>query len=528
MMRSFAALYCVRPFLAALALLLAEPAWAGGTIHRQLLAEPESLDPQFISGSTDYDVVDDLFEGLTAQAADGTIIPALAQGWEISSDRLRWVFHLRPGLVWSDGSPLRAGDFVYGLRRAVDPKTASPYAAALAPFKMARAIIEGQAQPAQLGVAAPDDVTLVIDLVEPTPFLPGLLAQPIALPLPRSVIERWGTDWTRPGHMVNDGPFLLERWTPQSEILLAHNGKYHDAASVALDKVDWVLADDRHAALRRYRAGELDSAALAAEDFSWAKSQKPDELRSTNLLATRYLVVNQTASGIGADEKLREALSLALDRDLLVAKVDTRGQRAAWGYVPPGMSGYAPQAFSYAAMAPSERVARARTLYQDSMGDKRLTVTLLVERDDIDHRIAEALRAMWQAALPIDVTLQENEWRVFNAAYHQRNFTIALTGWYADYADPWNFLANWRSEAGPLNAAGYHNPAFDEAMNKAREADGAERFGLLEQAERILLADHVVLPLEFVVSQNLVNPRVKGWEADPFDMHMSRFLSVGE
>jgi len=162
------------------------------------------------------------------------------------------------------------------------------------------------------------------------------------------------------------------------------------------------------------------------------------------------------------------------------------------------------------------------------MGDKRLTVTLLVERDDIDHRIAEALRAMWQAALPIDVTLQENEWRVFNAAYHQRNFTIALTGWYADYADPWNFLANWRSEAGPLNAAGYHNPAFDEAMNKAREADGAERFGLLEQAERILLADHVVLPLEFVVSQNLVNPRVKGWEADPFDMHMSRFLSVGE
>jgi oligopeptide transport system substrate-binding protein len=522
MMPSFAALRRAR--VAAFALVLASPAWAGGTIHRQLLAEPESLDPQFISGSTDYDVVDDLFEGLTAQAADGTIIPALAQRWEISTDRLRWVFHLRPGLVWSDGSPLTAGDFVYGMRRAVDPKTASPYAAALAPFKMAHAIIEGQAKPAQLGVAAPDDVTLVIDLAEPTPFLPGLLAQPIALPLPHAAIERWGSEWTRPGHMVNDGPFVLESWTPQSEILLARNPKYRDAGSVALDKVDWLLGDDRRAALRRYRGGELDSAALAAEDFSWAKTQKPAELRSTNLLATRYLVVNQTSSGIGADAALREALSLAIDRDLLVAKIDTRGQRAAWTYVPPGMSGYAPQAFAYATMPPADRVARARALW----GDKRRSVTLLVERDDIDHHIAEALSAMWQAALPIDVTLQENEWRVFNAAYHERNFTIALTGWYADYADPWNFLANWRSEAGPLNAAGYHNPAFDEAMNKARDADGAERFGLLEQAERVLLVDHVVLPLEFVVSQNLVSPRVKGWEAGPFDMHMSRFMSVGE
>lgn len=513
---------------ALLALVAATPAFAGGEVHRQLLAEPESLDPQLITGSTDFDVVDDLFEGLTAWTADGKIIPGAAASWDMSADRLAWIFHLRPGLAWSDGTKLTSGDFVYAMRRAVDPATASPYAAALLPLRNAREITEGKAKPEMLGVSAPDEHTLRLELVEPTPFLPGLMAQPIAFPLPRAAIERWSRDWTRPEHMVSDGPFKLARWVPQAEITLEKNPNYHDAATVGLDRVRWLLADDRRAGLRRYRAGELDSAALAAEDYNWATTEKPNELRSVDLLATRYLVVNMNHDPLGHDERLREALSLALDRDLLVARIDTRGQRAAWGLVPDGIEGYSAARFAYASQPAADRLARAKQLLADATGGKRLKISLMVERDDIDHRIAEGLRALWQSVLPVDVTLDETEWRVFNAAYHQGNYEVALAGWYADYADAWNFLADWRTEAGPLNAAGYKGPEFDRLMDRARRADGAERLSLLSQAEARLLADHPIIPVEFVVSQKLVSPRLKGWGPDPFDMNMSRYLSLGD
>lgn len=498
-------------------------------IRRQLLAEPESLDPQLITGSTDFDVVDDLFEGLTAQAADGSTIPGLAERWEVSEDRLAWTFHLRADLHWSDGSPLGAEDLVWSLRRAVDPRTASPYAASLLPLRGARAIIAGAAAPETLGVAAPDPRTVRIDLAERTPFLPQLMMQPVTDPLPRAAIERWGRDWTRPGHLVSDGPFTLESWVPQSEILLERNPAYHDAAATRLARVRWILAEDRQAALRQYRAGELDHTLLAAEDYAWARQNAAAELHSTPLFASRFLTVNMAHGPLVGDVRLCEALSLAIDRAILTERIDTRGQRAALGLVPPGLGRYRPQQAEHADLAPAEAHARARSLLEAAgfTRDSPLAVTLLLEHDDTDHRIAGGLRAMWESGLPLKVTLQETEWRVYNAAYHRGDFELALASWYADYADPWNFLANFRSDAGPLNPGGYRSAAFDQAMAAAQEAEGEARAASLETAERRLLDDGAVLPLEWGVSQKLVSPRVQGWAADPFDMNMSRFLGVG-
>jgi oligopeptide transport system substrate-binding protein len=501
---------------------------AAGELRRQLLAEPESLDPQLITGQTDFDVVEDLFEGLTAQGPDGNPVPGAAERWETSADRLVWTFHLRDGLRWSDGSALTADDFVWAMRRAVDPRTASPYAAALLPIAHARAITAGAEPAERLGATAPDARTVRIALVEPTPFLPGLMFQPVAYPLPRAAIERWGAQWTRPGHLVGNGAFLLVDWRPESEIDLVPNPSWHDPRPAAPDRIRWILADDRKAGLKRFRTGDLDTAALAAEDFAWARSEDAAELHSTPLFATRYLVFNLAHGPLAGEVRLRAALSSALDRALLVGRLDTRGQREAWGLVPPGMGSYPPQHESAADTPPAERPADAKRLFEAARGTDsgKLRITLISEHDDVDDRITAAIRALWQQALPVEVALDRTEWRVFNAALHHGDFEVALTGWYADYADPWNFLANFRSDAGPLNPGAYRSDAYDAALDRARMLDGAERLAALAGAERILLADHAILPLEFVVSQKLVARRVHGWTPEPFDMNLSRYLSV--
>ncbi|HLY56261.1 MAG TPA: peptide ABC transporter substrate-binding protein [Stellaceae bacterium] len=501
---------------------------AGGELRRQLLAEPESLDPQLITGETDFDVVEDLFEGLTAQGPDGNPVPGAAVGWETSADRLSWTFHLRPGLAWSDGAKLTAADFVWAMRRAVDPATASPYAAALAPFANAREIIAGAARPETLGVSAPDPATVLIRLVEPTPFLPGLLFQPVTYPLPQAAVARWGRAWTRPGHMVSNGAFRLSQWTPQFEIVLEPNPSYHDRPPALPDRVRWILADDRKAGLRRFRAGELDTAALAAEDYSWAVANDKAELHSTPLFATRYLVFNLANGPFAGDVRLREALSRALDRDLLIGKLDTRGQRPAWGFIPPGLAGYHEQSLAYRNEPPETRAVTARRLFAEARGANTspLRITLIAERNDVDDRLSAAIRAIWQQALPVQVTLDRTEWQVFNAAFHRGDFEVALFGWYADYADPWNFLANFRSDAGPLNPGAYRSTAFDALLDRARRGAEADRLTTLAEAERQLLADHPIAPLEFVVDQRLVAARVHGWTAEPFNMNLSRYLSA--
>ncbi len=493
-----------------------------------MLAEPESLDPQMITGSTDFDVVEDLFEGLTAQGADGAVIPGLAQSWSADQDGLVWTFHLRPDLVWSNGNRLTAGDFVWAMRRAVDPTTASPYAAALDPIRNAAEITRGSRPVDTLGVTAPDDRTVRITLREPTPFLAGVLAQPVTYPLPKATIDRWNKQWSRPEHMISDGAFVLGSWTPQDEIVLERNPKYHEPPGDRVQTVRWILADDRRAGLRRYRANELDTAALGAEDYRWAASALPQELHSTPLLASRYLIVNMARQPLGDTPAMRQALSMAIDRDLLVSKIDTRGQIAAWGLVPPGMKSYPPQRLGYAADSEPAREHAASALFPRSPAvPQPVQITLLVEHDDVDHRIAQAIAAMWQAALPVKVTLEEHEWRVFNAQLHAGNFQVALFGWYADYADPWNFLANLKSDARELNMGAYRDQIFDGMLDASRTAAPEARMQLLGKAEAQMLANHPIIPLEYVVSQKLVKPGITGWAADPFDMNLDKFLSVG-
>ena len=501
-----------------------------------LTAEPTALDPHLIDGLVDFRICNDLFEPLTTLDAKGALVPGAALSWTESADHLSWTFTLRPDERWSDGSPVTATDFIYSLRRIVDPKTAASYASALLPIRNAAAIIAGKTSPETLGVASPDGTHLVITLAQPTPFLPNVLATQVGMPVPRSMIGQYDDRWTRPGHMISNGPFMLDRWVPQGEITYIRNPSFHGAATVKLDRVRYLFADDRHATLKRYLNGEIDAVSLSGDDVPWAEKNRPQELHAIPLLATDYLIVNMATGPLAQDVRLRKALSLVIDRAVLTGKIDTRRERPAAALIPPGMPGYEPQTPASAALDQAERVAEAKSLFAAALhdhpalaADGRLKLRLLSGREQIVHRDITALKAMWEAALPIEVELVEPEFRVFDAVLHRGEFDLAEYTWYADYADPWTFLANFQSEGGPLNPGGYKNPAYDALLTQSRMAHGlAERNARYAEAERLVLADQAVIPWASETTQYLINPKVKGWDASPLSIFPSRFISIAE
>jgi oligopeptide transport system substrate-binding protein len=455
-------------------------------------------------------------------------VPGVASSWETSPDGLVWIFHLRPGLRWSDGSPLTAGDFVWSFRRAVDPATASPYAEALYPIANAARLNAGSEQDAtKLGVAAPDPLTLVVTLAQPTAYLAGVMSLPVCFPLPRRAIEAGGPDWAKPGRLVSNGAFTLASWTPQLEIMLARNPNYWDAGAVTLDKVRWVAVEDEQASLRAYLNGELDIAQVSPTDVRRLRVALPDQLHTDTTLRTDFLMVNTRIKPFD-DPRLRAALSMAIDRDVLAGKVNVHGQMPANSLVPPGMAGYEPQPPDWAALDKTQRLARARALLAEAgFGpDHPLKVELSYPVSDTARLTLAALAAMWKP-LGIDVALDAEENRVFNAAVRNHQMQIAYTDWIGDYPDPWTFLQLLDSRATLMNGGDYRSAEYDGLLQQAaRTLDPAARMAALESAERVANRDAPLIPVAYETRPMLVSPKVRGYYGNLLDSNLSRDLSI--
>ncbi len=513
-----------------LGLCLATPAMAEPAIVRvQLVFEPTSLDPHKFDGVEEYRIGTDLFEGLTTMSATDAVIPGAAESWDKSADGLTWTFHLRSDVLWSDGTPVTAEDFVYSFRRALDPATASPYVIALLPIVNASEISAGTEKDlSKLGVSAPDPRTVVVTLAKPTPWLLELMTSQTAMPVPRHVIEQWGDKWTLPAHIVSNGPFMLKEWVPLSRIAMVRNPKFHDSAAVKLDEVDYMLADDYKAALKRYEAGELDITQVNGQDMPRLRQERPSELRSTPLLATSYITFNMNGP-LGADKRVRQALAMVIDRDVLENQVIRRGQTPAYSFVPPDMPGYAEIKPDWSTKPMAERIAIAKQLLAESGVSQPLTIHLLSFKQDLSLLYDRAVIEMWHAALGVETEEEALEARVVDGRITHHDFEVTFTSWYADYADPWTFLANLRSDAAGLNYGNYANPAYDALLEQSRAAaDPDTRMKLLEQAEALMLADQPIIPIHNNVGQNLVNPRIRGWESAPLSIHPDRFLSLDQ
>lgn len=493
-------------------------------------SEPETLDPALCELNPDLQILHELSEGLVTIGPSGEALPGQAESWTVSDDGLIYRFTLRPGLAWSNGAPLTAEDFAWSWRRTVDPKTGSKYAFPYYPIQNAEEIVNGKAAPETLGVQAIDARTLEVHLKAPTGFFLKLTGLPQFSPAYRPAVEQFGNQYTRPGNLIGNGAFVLVEWTPQSRLVAAKNPHYWNAASVKLDKIEYFPIENQNEELKRYRAGELDETFdVPSDQLDFVRAQLPAELRITPFMGTYYLGFNLTRPPFKDNLKLRQAINLAIDRETIVSKITKAGELPAYGWVPPGIEGYEGQDFDWKTMPMADRIVRARQLYAEAGygPGKPLSIELRYNTSENHKKIMIAIASMLKQALGIQVTLVNQEFKVFvSARKDKRETELFRDGWTADYPDANNFAELLLSGAG-LNDTGYASPAYDALVHQAQlTVDPAARNTLLEQAERQVLQDEPMAPIFTYTLKRLVKPYVKGYAVNVLGFYYARLVSL--
>jgi oligopeptide transport system substrate-binding protein len=503
---------------------------APSVLHRGLLTDPESVDPHKARSVQAGVVLRDIGEGLLSYSPTGELVAGAAKEWSISDDGLVYTFRIREDARWSNGDAVTAEHFAFSLRRLVDPATAAFYSFMIADVLNARQIVGGELPPSELGVEAPDDHTLVVTLERPTPYLLSLLTSPSTFPVHPGSIAEHGDAFTRDGNLLSNGAYKLDSWEPGSALALSRNEQYWNNAATAIDEVRYHVITQEMAQLNRYRAGELDITDVVPPDsFAKVREDYPDELHVAPYLGVYYYGFNLTKPPFKENPELREALSLAIDRDALVAKITGRGEVAAYSWVPPGVENYEPRRFNYADQTQDERNAHARRLLAEAGygPDNPLSFELRYNTSDTQQRIALAVQAMWKDVLGVEATLINEEFQVLLANVAAADVTqVFFSSWIGDYNDAHTFLSIMES-GNSSNMPRYSSAEFDDQMRRAAEQiDPMRRRLYLEEAERVLLSDHPVIPLYFYVSKHLVGLNVIGWEDNVLDYHYSQHLSL--
>ncbi|MEO3427239.1 peptide ABC transporter substrate-binding protein [Pelagibius sp. CAU 1746] len=493
------------------------------------MGEPESLDPHFVQGVWENRIVGNMFLGLTTEDASATPIPGAAESWTISDDGKTYTFKLRDH-SWSDGTPVTAGDFVYSLRRILLPETAAEYASLLFPIENAQQVNSGEVPADKLSVRAVDDKTLEVKLVGPTPFFLEQLTHYTAFPVPRHLIEKHGQAWTKPENIAVNGPYTLKNWVPNDQITLIRNDKFYDAANVKIDTVVYYPQEDRTAVQKRFRAGEIDWAAdFASDQFEWLKSNLSDETRVAPYLGIYYYPMNLRKPPFD-DKRVRQALSMAIDREIITDKVLKTGELPAYSFVPPGAGGYGnPSMVSWMDEPYSARLEKAKALLAEAGygPGNPLKFTLSYNTSENHKRIAIAIASMWKQHLGVETELFNSEVKVHYRALNSADFSIARAGWIADYNDAQNFLYLLETRTGPNNYSGFSNSEFDKLMVEAgTTGDMDMRSSLMAKAEAIAMEEQPVIPIYYYVSKNLVSDRLTGWEPNAKDVHRVRYMDL--
>lgn len=498
--------------------------------HRGNGAEPDTLDPHLAQGAWESHIIGDLILGLTTEGPNGEAIPGAAESWDTSEDGLTWTFRLREH-VWSDGVPVTAQDFVYAFRRVLNPATASDYAWYLYQVRNAEAVNSGELPGTELGVEAPDRETFVVHLENPAPYLAEYMTHQTTFPVPRHVIDELGDAWSRPGNYVSNGAYVLTEWVPNDHITAVKNPLFYDAENVAIDRVIYYPTTDYVAALQRFRAGELDiQSVLPSVQIDWIRQNIPEAIDLEPILTVEYFSPNFGREEL-KDVRVREALSLAMDRETIVNQIRRMGNPPAYSIVPPTIANYPGDAqLAYAHLPQPERVARAKEL-MEAAGygpDHRLSIRLAVRSASADaRRRPAAIQQMWRE-IYVDAEIEQSDAAVFYNLLQEQDFDIGIAGWVADFNDASNFLDLLRTGNGN-NYGRYSNPEFDALLDQAAaEQDLEARGAILAQAEAIALRDHALLPEFFGVNRALVQTYLDGWVTNVNDHVRTRWLSIDE
>lgn len=516
----------------ATALAVARPAWAGeaALYRRGNDADPETLDPHRSSSVAEAHILRDLFDGLLTYDNHGAIIPGAARSWTVSEDGLTFRFVLRPDGKWSTGEPVTAEDFVYAFRRMLAPATGAKYAEILSPIRGAAAVNRGEIAGDALGVIAEGSLALLITLEQPTPYFLELLTHQTALPVHRGSVERYGDSFTRPGNFVTNGPYRLIDRVPGGAITLEVNPHHPDAAAIAIRRVAFLPMADMSAAVRRYAAGELDSLSeLPVDQIVDLRRRFGSQVVLGPSLGLEVLAIN-TRKAPFSDRRVRQALSLLIDREYLAEGLYGGTMSPAYSICPPGIDNYrTPPETEGRQGLPIDHEAEARRLLTEAgFGPGRpLTVEYRFNVSDNNRNTAVAVAEMWRD-LGIETRFVYTDAKTHFAFLRDGGaFDVARYAWIADYSDPQNFLFLLQSGNDGLNAGRWSDAGYDALLAKAAsERDLTRRADMLYDAETIALRELPWIPLMHYRSKALIAPRLHGYTPNVRNAAPTRFLRL--
>ncbi|HBE9181562.1 TPA: oligopeptide ABC transporter substrate-binding protein OppA [Serratia fonticola] len=485
-------------------------------------SEVASLDPHKVEGTPESNIILNLLEGLVSTDANGHLAPAVAESWE-NTDYQTWTFHLRPGAVWSDGSPVTAQDFVYSWQRLADPKTGSPYASYLqyARIENIDAILAGKKPPESLGVSAIDDKTLKVTLSEPVPYFVSMLSHTSMKPVKQAVVEKFGDKWTLPQNYVGNGAYRLSEWVVNERIVLERNPSYWNNSKTVIEQATFLPLSSEVSDINRYRSGEIDitNSAIPPNLYAKMKREIPEQLHVNPYLCTFYYEINNQRAPF-TDERVRAAVKLTLDRDIIANKIMGQGQIPAYSFTPTFTEGGNFSQPEWAGWTQEKRNEEAKKLLAQAgfTAEKPLKFTLLYNTSDQNKQQAIAAASMWKKNLGAQVTLQNQEWKTSLQSRHEGQFDVARATWCGDYNESSAFL-NMLLSNSSNNTFFYKSPAFDALMASTLKAsDATARSAIYQQAETLLDKDSALIPVYYRVSARLVKPTVGGFTGkDPLD-----------
>jgi oligopeptide transport system substrate-binding protein len=507
--------------------------------------EPSTLDPHKMSTVQESHIGRDLFEGLLQYDVHGHAIPGAAESWTVSPDGKVYTFKIRENAAWSNGDPLVADDFVFAFRRMVDPRSASRYASILYPIqgaeevhtapvdettakKQNKAFVPIDELLSKLGARVIDKKTLEVTLRAPTPYFTEMLTHQAAFPLHKPSIDKYGTEWVKPGNLVSNGAYIVTEFVPKDHITLVKNKNYYDANKVKIDQVNYIPIEDRNSALKRFEAGEIDNYdQFPPEQMTHIRNDLKGLYFMGPYLGIYYYAIRTDKPPFN-NPKLRRALSLAVDREYLAEKIFNGTYTPAYSLAPPGINGYQPAFADYKNMSQIDRDDEARKIMQD-LGyskDKPLKLEIRYNTGEEHKACAIAIADMYKNIF-VETTMINTDGKTHYSYLQEKgDYDLARAGWIADFKDPQTFLAVVQTGDGN-NYSQFSNAELDGWLHKAEtEVDGAKRFEDLTKAEEVAMRETPVIVLQYYNYHNLVAKKLIGFEQNIMDVHPTKWMSI--
>jgi oligopeptide transport system substrate-binding protein len=491
--------------------------------------EPQGLDPHVVTGVTEHNVIMSLLEGLVGlHPATLVPVPAVAESWEVSEDGTKYVFNIRDSAKWSNGDPVTSNDFIYSWKRALTPELGNQYAYMLYPIVNAEAYNIGEIENFNLvGIRSLDEKKLEVNLRASTPYFLGLLDHDSTFPVHKPTIEKFGdidtrdSEWTRAGNFIGNGPFTLKLWEQNRIIIVEKNPHYWDTATVKLNEIHFYPTDQTATEERMFRTGKLHlSYSIPLEKIATYKKENPELLQIHPYLGTYYYDLNITIPPLD-NVNVRRALAMSIDRESIVKNITKGGQKPAYTLTPPDTLGYtANAAIPYDIEKAKQLLAEAG--FPDGKGFPKLQ--LLYNTLESHQQIAVAIQQMWKQALNIDISLTNQEWKVYLDTRSAMDFQIARASWIGDYIDPNTFLDMFVTNGGN-NHTGWSNDEYDQLITQASfTANQEARYKLFQHAEEILADEAPIIPIYTYARIFLQSPEVKGWHPNLLDRHPYKYV----